>query len=749
MMKYSLSLVFLLLTAACFDAAGGSIRGRVYDITTFEALPSATIIYGRGKGTVADSDGYYTISEASGEMNLSFRFVGYRPVVHTVFIGPGDTIVLDVGMEYDIAEIDQIIVSAGKIEQRLSELTVSVNIIKPGILSTQHISDPVEMINKTSGVEVIDGQASIRGGSGFSYGAGSRVLALIDGLPVLSADAGHIKWQFLPLENISQVEIIKGASSVLYGSSALNGVINFRTAEAGSEPVTRFYIESGMFGNPANRNWIWWDSPRTFQSTSFSHTRKAGSTDLSVAMHLLNNDGYRRLNDERLGRMNLRVRHDDNRIKGLTYGINVNAGLTRATNFILWEDAWTGALKQDESTAKPLDGSLITLDPFVSLNNNDRLRHYVRTRVQFSENRYPAATQDNSRAHSFLGEYQLIYMPATAVGLNFGLFENYSTISSPFYGDHNALNLAGYLQADITPSERLKIVSGVRIEHNSLDGTSDGFMPLFRAGINYRLLDYTFLRASYGQGYRYPSIAEKHAATTRGSVRIVPNPLIRAESGWSSELGLKQGIITGIVNGQVDIAFFYSRNTDMIEYLFGIYPESGGGSFSPGFMAFNVEHSRVYGGELEFSFTRTAGRFQNTLSGGYVFLYPLETDQGSGGNKSEYLKYRRMHSFKMNLGSLYKNFTGGLYVDISSRLLNIDDVFLHSDTRERILPGFYDYWNSSSGGHITADPYIGYSLSEKLNISFAVKNILNTEYMGRPGDVMPHRNFSLRLSGVF
>ena len=90
-------------------------------------------------------------------------------------------------------------VTANRTEQKLSDLVVSVSIIKPELLTKGHITDPQELINKTSGIEVLDGQASIRGGSGFSYGAGSRVLALIDGLPVLAADAGNIKWQFLPL----------------------------------------------------------------------------------------------------------------------------------------------------------------------------------------------------------------------------------------------------------------------------------------------------------------------------------------------------------------------------------------------------------------------------------------------------------------------------------------------------------------------------------------------------------------------
>jgi hypothetical protein len=74
-----------------------------------------------------------------------------------------------------------------------------------------------------------DGQASIRGGSGWSYGAGSRVLVLYDDLPLLSAEGADAKWALIPMENIESMEVIKGAASSIYGSGALNGVINFRT----------------------------------------------------------------------------------------------------------------------------------------------------------------------------------------------------------------------------------------------------------------------------------------------------------------------------------------------------------------------------------------------------------------------------------------------------------------------------------------------------------------------------------------
>jgi iron complex outermembrane receptor protein len=81
--------------------------------------------------------------------------------------------------------------------------------------------------------------------------------------------------------------------------------------------------------------------------------------------------------------------------------------------------------------------------------------------------------------------------------------------------------------------------------------------------------------------------------------------------------------------------------------------------------------------------------------------------------------------------------------------LRIDDVFLDAMTREGLLPGFYNYWTNDNKGYVQMDASLGYSLAKHFRISFMVKNLTNVEYMGRPGDIQPHRNFSLRLSGSF
>lgn len=740
-MRYLLTAILISLSPHLVGAdAIGIVKGVVIDNKTHQHLSGVYVIYGKNLGTVTDENGNFLIKTDLEKLSLTFQFIGYESITKEIHIVSGSTIEIETGMEMKIREIDQIVVSANRSEQKVAELTVSMDIIKTSFLSDNHITDAQEIINKIPGIEVMDGQASIRGGSGFSYGAGSRVMALIDGLPILSADAGNIKWQFLPLENISQIEIIKGASSVLYGSSALNGIINFRTADAGNIPVTQFFAETGIFDKPKNKNRVWWNTPRLFSSASFSHLQKFGKTDIGISGNLMVDEGYRRLNDEKMGRISLKLKHFNSKTEGLTYGLNMNSGYTVKKDFVLWENADSGALKQSPSTAVDFHGTFITFDPFITLKKASRYSHDLRARIQSSLNRLPESEQNNSDAISVYAEYQLWYRLFEFMDITSGVSENYSKVNSNFFGDHNSLNIAGFTQFEIRALPRLKGVAGIRIENNSLDGINNKIIPVFRAGLNWQAADYTFLRASFGQGYRYPSIAEKFAATTLGSIKIIANPDIQSESGWSSELGIKQGLSFGEMTGQADISLFYMRNSNLIEYMFGSYPVEG-----LGFKALNQEESRVYGSELEFLLSGSFGKISTTISGGYTFIYPVEVNPYTNENTNIYLKYRRKHSGNISLGTSWEKFDMGLSLYFKSKILNIDNVFLTTP----ILVGFNDYWAGHNTGYGLLDGSLGYLFNDKLKLSLVVKNITNTEYMGRPGDIQPQRNFSLRFSGKF
>lgn len=744
---FFVAISLLLGTSPIIAQMSGVVSGRIADNSTHEALAGVYVIYGRHLGTTSDDNGLFSFKTSAGKKTIVFHLIGYGTISKEIDVSPDDTLRLDVEMEMKVKEIEQIVVSAGKTEQKIAELTVSLNIIKPSFLSGNHIVDAQEIINKTTGIEVMDGQASVRGGSGFSYGAGSRVLALIDGLPMLSADAGNIKWQFLPLENLSQIEVIKGASSVLYGSSALNGIINFRTADATNIPETQFFLETGVFGKPGNRDWIWWDTPRVFSSASVSHLRKSGRTDLGISGHILIDEGYRRLNGEKLGRVSLKIKHFNSRVQGLTYGVGINSGLTVKRDFVTWENAETGALKQPESATAEIHGTYAAIDPFITYKKSGIFRHDLKMRLQSTLNRFPESEKTNSDAFSAFTEYQLWHKLTDFLDLTAGISENFSIINSNMYDDHKGVNVAGYTQFELRPVNRLKAVAGIRLEQNFLDGISDKLAPVFRAGLNWQASDFTFLRVSFGQGYRYPSIAEKHASTTLGSVIIFPNPDILPESGWSLETGIKQGLSAGKITGQIDASLFISQNINMIEYFLSVYTDPETNITSTGFKATNIEQSRVYGGETELMLTRSFGNVISTLTAGYTYIYPVEFSPVTNRNTGIYLKYRRKHSGKASISATWKKLFSEINLYARSKILRIDDFFLNEITGEAIMPGFPDYWKTHNTGYFQADATAGYRMNERYTLSLSVKNLTNTEYMGRPGDIQPQRSFSLRFSG--
>ncbi|MDO8899096.1 MAG: carboxypeptidase-like regulatory domain-containing protein, partial [Bacteroidales bacterium] len=385
------------------------VKGRVTDRQTGETIPGVNVLYKKNQGTVTDLKGVFLIQAEAGPMVLDFRLLGYKTLTRNIQLKANDTIMLNIALEQDVIEMDQVVVTASRIEQRMAELTVSMSVIKPDEISKNHITDAKELIDKSPGIEVLDGQASIRGGSGFSYGAGSRVMALVDGLPIVAADAGNIRWQFLPLDNLSQIEIIKGASSVAYGSSALNGVINFRTADATVIPVTNAWIEAGIYDQPKNKDWIWWDTPRVFGSAGFNHLRKKGNTDIGFGINAMTDNGYRKLNENNIVRLNFKIKHFSKKHQGLVYGMALNGGFNGKTDFVLWENAETGGLKQDTSTAISLKSSFFAFDPFITYTKSGKYRHEFRARLQRSENVFPDSEQNDSEALSLYAEYQFWY----------------------------------------------------------------------------------------------------------------------------------------------------------------------------------------------------------------------------------------------------------------------------------------------------------------------------------------------------
>lgn len=761
-MKFNLSHINkLAVILLCFSGSvllaqdPGVISGVVLDADSGEPMLAVSISLDRKSGTVSDQEGKFVLKASAGSHVLEFYYVGYEMVPMELELSAGEQIHLEIRLKVKRRMLDEVVVSAGKYEQKISEVTVSMELIKSHQLSNQNIVSLDMILEKTPGISILDGQPSIRGGSGYSYGVGSRVLMLVDDLPLISGDAGDIKWDYMPVENVNQIEVIKGASSVLFGSSALNGAINLRTRFPGNEPTSEITLFGGLYLEPERKEMVWWDRKPFMAGASFSHLRKIGNLDLSVGGNYYKNEGYRTGDRDHNLRGNLALRYRFKKMERLSVGLNLSGMYVDKSDFLLWQDADSGIYIQNPGTIVPLTGHRYNIDPYVEYFTASGDKHTLKTRL-YSVGNATLDAQKNSFTKLWYGEYRFLKKFGTTTNWTSGFAYSHNTVLANFFDNHVGSNTSVYSQLDAQIFQRMKLSSGVRWELNSLDGELFYSLPVLRAGLNYQAGKATFLRTSFGQGYRFPSVAEKFASTEFGGLHIFANPELEPERGWSAELGIKQGFAWGNWMAYADLALFWTEYNNMIEYTFGAYPPDSveiPGIEDVGFKALNIGDARINGVEFTFNGMGTLGPLGLQVSGGYTFMNPVDPsiikEFGKGEDEAYILKYRRRHLLKADLEAEFWKIFAGVNLQFNSRMINVDEVFIDPLTGNLLQPGFPEYWAEHAIGYTRLDFRLGWNITEMFRINTILKNAFNVEYLGRPGDIGPPRNITLQARVTF
>ncbi|MCH1576544.1 MAG: TonB-dependent receptor [Flavobacteriales bacterium] len=753
-----------------------SIAGTVTDAATGESLPGAVVMLA-GKTVSTNIEGAFSLSLNPNEGGtLRVRYVGYLEWTEKLEPWTGN-LTRNVSLSPDVARIGTAVISAGRYEQDLGEVSVSIDVLPPELVNQGAPTSADQSLSRTPGVTIVDSEPQIRGGSGYSFGAGSRVAVLLDGLPVLSGDAGRPTWGFLPLENLEQVEVVKGASSVLYGSSALSGVIQFRTAFPDPEPLTRVTVQHGVHSNPGNGR-KYWNSPLMQSSTSWLHTRRLKNGDgISFGGQWLGSDGHKgpqidpvtgqphdrpynpftvdHYDAERQWRVNGAWEHTPKN-GGWGYGLRANAISGEGVNTLLWLDADTGFYAATPGADTRTVQRMITVDPHFERtvgNWNHRIQGRFLRLVNDNDNDQGNAS--NTWQSEYRSRYRAENWSATA-----GLYAQGTRSIAELYdagiGDtvHDAANRAAYLQIDAQPHERLHLTAGTRYEHFELDSVSLG-KTVFRTGINYRFGQASFLRASIGQGFRFPSIAEKFIRTTVGGISVFPSLDIRPESSINMEVGLKQGFRFGQKGqwkGFFDVAIFQQDFEDFIEYTFGIWGNTGNGLLDLGFRSINTGKARVNGLEWSTMGTGEVGQWKVQWLIGQTLLDPVSMTPDSvyatfsGGSTmgvsynstssdttDNVLKYRILNTFRTNLSLQHASgWTVGWNAARNTTIQNIDKAFLDIEELGLLEYGLIDWLAERPNVQWLHDFQVGRKFNDQHHVELIVRNAANLNYALRP-----------------
>ena len=776
------TLVWLLLIALFHSNLKGQdnsavIKGKITDAQNSEPLVGAIISLNTNHGSQSNIDGDYRLALKPGKYQLTCQLVGYQKITKNIQVKEGDSLQMNFELKNESA-LDEVVISAGRYEQKIGEITVSMEVIKPALIENKNPTQLDIIMNQVPGVTVSDGQASIRGGSGFSYGAGSRVLMLVDDMPMLSADAGDVKWNYLPLENVDQIEVIKGAASSLYGSSALNGVIHLRTAYAKDKPITNISSFVAAYDAPRN-TYKWWKGTTQMQrGINLSHAEKIGNVDLVLGGHMFSDDGYRYLENENRGRLNANIRYNFKKIPGLSAGINTNMMNTKGGLFFIWQDYDSAYIPQGRDIQR-YNNYRFNVDPYINYVFGDNNKLSFRNRF-FRTNNVNDKDQ-SSLSDLFYSELQYQKRFKSNLTISSGyVFTDSKIISDSLYGKHYGTNHAAYIQLDQKLFNKLTISVGARGEYYKIDtaktvgylikgnkNTQLPFYPLYRAGLSYQLLEYTFIRASYGQGYRFPSVAEKFVSTNVSLLRIFPNPSLQPEIGDNIEIGIKQGFKIGEFKGFLDAAAFWTRYDNMVEFVFNYYSSDKTLSFAQmlnyyGFKSENLGKADIKGLDIGVNGTGKIGPLNITLLSGYTYMYPVKPDFNAavdtlGLPNLNILKYRNRHLFKNDIQFDYKIFSIGYSTRFQSKIENIDNRFIRplfeelgngfeSDDAPTILPGLKKNFDQFQKNVWIHDLRVSVQISKHIRLSYIVNNFTNVEYQARPGDMRPPTLHMLQIA---
>ena len=776
-MKKNIAFILLLNCSNLF-AQESLIIGHVMDSKTGESMPYASVKVDRTNATKADSLGIFKLNVEPGKHKIIITKIGYNSLYQTVTIGFDERVKTDFYIEAYVNELNRVVISSSKQEKIIAKETVSITSIQPDLIANSNANNLSEVLNKVPGVSVVDGQALIRGGAGWSYNVGSRVMVILDDMPLMGPDVGDVQWDFLPIEAAQNIEVLKGPSSVLYGSSASSGTVTLQTGWPTNKPETKIQTYQGITGNPRTNQGIWWEqTAQPFNNGAFfSHRQKFGKLDLVTSGNIDMVRSYIQENDSYRGRLYFKTRYRFEKIKGLTAGIGGNIMYKKAGRFFLWGGGdsalykpWLGSVGQDFYRMWSIDPYLIYTKP----NNytlSIRFRHYNITR--FVDSVHYNRGQINAVANT----------QSLDINLQKQWFKGFNTISGIFLSqmwavgnvypdEHTGYSASAFTQAEYK-FHKFNFNAGLRYEFNALGKIEETPRPLFRAGVNYQPKEKTFLRLTYGEGYRFPTVAERFVSDKLSLLYIFPNPDLKSERGWYTEIGAKQFFSIGNnFTASVDFAFFWQEYRNLIEFHFDQYAEPylDTTTFPPqivpakiGFKAINIDFTRTAGAEITLEGNGKINELGIRTLCGFTYTYPVDLNvEPSLRNFGNYMSgfFRTFSSFtdadKMNTLTYRNRKLGKADIELNYHKFMLGYSAFYYSAFDKIDPllygflGMQEFQNAHKNGDWIQNIRLGYEINQHVTVAFLVNNIDNIEYAIRPARMESPRTFNLQFRMKF
>ena len=633
--------------------------------------------------------------------------------------------------------LDEIIITATKTKRVLSSIPLNAAIIK---------KEEIEMTSATRLTDVINEEIGLMTVSDFGGGEGIQIqgldseytLILVDNQPLIGRSAGTLDLNRISVGNIKQIEIVKGASSSLYGNEALAGIINIIT----EEPTIGFntYISNS------------YETHNTIDTNVFLGYRTQKFTS-SFFLNSYSSDGYDLDETDELKTVN-KFKNITGQLKlGLYLSDNVKVGI----NFRHYDQVI------DNIASNTLSGETFISENNISLKFNHEIKKFNNEFEIYFSSFYGDEFLNDQNGNRFSESYydQIIIRPeiksiydiSEKNNIIIGIGNTYESLNRTYFDSRPKQNSPFiYFQYDYKPIKKINLLFGGR--YDSFNEYKSQISPKF-SGI-YEFDKYNHIKMSAGYGFKAPDFRQLYFNFTNSTIGysvigynvvndvmsqlieegqivnlIVPieefDNSLSPESSFSLNIGFETSFLK---NFKFSSNFFNNSTRNLIDYQVIANKTNGQNVFS----YYNINEVTTYGVEVKTKYNPN-NNFKISL--GYQLLYAYDLDARKAFDngqvfvrltplspafrlkKSDYFglynRSRHMAIFKINYINLENNFNSSIRLRYRSKY------GLYDSNSNNYLDKYDEFVN----GYITANISLNKMINQNISLSAGIENIFN------------------------
>jgi iron complex outermembrane receptor protein len=497
---HRLSLLVLALCFSTFSLAQTTFKAQILEEASGNPLVGATLYFPQLElGGTSDEKGWVSVAAIpNGTHTLLVQYLGYETLRLRISFPLEGTEPPVYRLEQEEEELEILLVQSNRSSRVIEDVPTRVEIIAGEELAEKGNMKPGDirmLLNESTGIQTQQTSATSYNSSIRIQGLDGKYTQLLrDGLPLYAGfSSGLSLMQIAPLD-LAQVEVVKGASSTLYGGGAIAGLVNLISKRPEEEPELSFLI-NGTSARGLDASAFYADKGEKFGTTVFTSFNKGTAYD-PAGIGLTAIPEFERFT------INPKLFWDLNSNTNLVAGIN---------------------LSQEERLGGSMDyiqGKTVT-DPYFESNTTDRISTELTFTTQWAETQsltfknslnlfsraigIPDYRFDGKQVSSFseLNWSSTKSNSSWISGLNLWtdrFTQSQGDLSKPL--DYSLTTLGAFVQNIWNANEKWTVESGFRLDH--LD--TEGFFPLPKLSVLYTPNSALTLRIGGGLGYKSPTV---------------------------------------------------------------------------------------------------------------------------------------------------------------------------------------------------------------------------------------------------